>query len=160
MVRKNKSPFLCSLYSRNSYTKAEVSSLLQVPVENLYPFHMLLIHRLRRKMTWEWSPLFRSVLLTLQEIFNNLSTLDLRLEHFSSDLWSPRVCAEAGRVFSSERGRPLPTGGVSSLSSQLDLFPKNIINSIRTGRIPVQALCPSLEDSDNLVQTMLHQVRS
>ena len=53
MVRKDKRHFLCSLYSRNSYTKAEVSSLLQVPVENLYPFHMLLIHRLRRKMTWE-----------------------------------------------------------------------------------------------------------
>ena len=53
MARKDKSHFLCSLCSRNSYTKAEVSSLLQVPVENLYPFHMLLIHRLRRKMTWE-----------------------------------------------------------------------------------------------------------
>ena len=52
-ARKDRSHFLCSLCSRNSYTKAEVSSLLQVPVENLYPFHMLLIHRLRRKMTWE-----------------------------------------------------------------------------------------------------------
>ena len=43
MARKDKSHFLCSLCSRNSYTKAEVSSLLQVPVENLYPFHMLLM---------------------------------------------------------------------------------------------------------------------
>ena len=50
VARKDISHFFCS---RNSYTKAEVSSLLQVPVENLYPFHMLLIHRLRRKMTWE-----------------------------------------------------------------------------------------------------------
>ena len=53
MARKDKSHFICPLCSRNSYTKAEVSSLLQVLVETLYPFHMLLIHRLRRKMTWE-----------------------------------------------------------------------------------------------------------
>jgi len=76
VATKDISHFFCS---RNSYTKAEVSSLLQVPVENFNPFHMLLIHRLRRKTTWEWFPLFRSVLFTLQEIFNNLSTLDMRL---------------------------------------------------------------------------------
>ena len=38
-------------------------------------------------------------------------------------------------------------------------FSKNIVNSIGTGRIPAQALCPSLEDSDIMVQTMLHQVQ-